>query len=413
MAAVAWRWAPVVAVAAALPLVLGDGLAGSVADPAGRRGAVLSLVVRVALLLAAWLSLRTFDLVVRGPDRGVVDLHPILARAYVRARLVAAVRGAGPALVAALVTLLPSWQDPALVVAGALLLGGAWAAGLSLGIGVNLAAPSLAVRDGIAPVLDALRGPNPRAQAALIWAPAGALFVTGLAILGATAGIEAAMAGNPAGYALCGLPWLAAALGVRAAFVDADTLARIPAVLGEVESTYAAVEAAEEGHRVYLEWTVRWAPGGWQPELLRVFRHGWRGERGWLGASFLAAALGALSAWSDAPGAGRSLLLAGLLLAGVGALGPRLRARDPAWLALVLPATGRAWALSLAIVAWGQVIVCAVAAALLVRQGFGVATLSWLRLELVLVVLAVVGARLPAAGYVPLAVLVCALGVWR
>ncbi len=411
IAGVLWQWAPVVAVAAALPLVLGEGLAGTVSEPAAQRVALVALFVRVALLLAGFLSLGTFDLVVRGPDRGVVDLHPILARAYVRSRLVAAARGAAPALVAALVTLLPAWQDPALLGSGALLLGGSWAAGITLGMGVNLAAPSLAVRPGVAPVLDALRGPNPRAQAALIWAPAAALFVAGLAILAATAGLELAFAGNPAGYSLLALPWAAAAFGARAAFADADTLARIPAVLGEVESAYAAVEAAEEGHRVYLEWVVRWAPAWLRPELLRVLRHGWRAERGWLGASFLAAGLAGLAAWSDRPGSVRGVLLTGVLLAGVAALGPRLRARDPAWLVLVLPAAGRRLAVGLAILAWGQVIVFSVVAALTVRQGLAIGALSGLRLELVLLGLALAGARLPAAGYVPAAVLVCALGV--
>lgn len=384
----------------------------SAADPAARRVVVVALVVRVALLLAGLLSLGTFDLVVRGPDRGVVDLHPVLARAYVRARLHAAARVAAPALAAALVILVPAWQDPALMLSGAVLLSGAWASGITLGVGVNLAAPSLAVHAGVAPVLDALRGPNPRAQAALIWAPAGALLVAGLALLAATAGLELAFAGTPAGYALLGLPWVAAGLGARAAFVDADTLARIPAVLGEVEATYAAVEAAEEGNRVYLEWVTRWVPRRLRPELLRVLRQGWRAERGWLGASFLAAVLAGLAAWSDRAGADRSLLLAGLLLAGVAALGPRLRARDPAWLVLVLPAAGRRAAVALAILAWGQAIVFAVVAALVVRQGLGVATVTGLRLELVLGALAAAGACLPAAGYVPAALLVCALGVW-
>lgn len=412
-AAWAWRWSPLVGVALALPWLVDDLYTFLELRGALRAQGASALLLRLALLLAAWLGLGTFDQAVRGPDRGVVDLHPILPAPYVRALLARAARGAAPMLVTALVCLAPTVRDPALFAGGAVLLAGAWAAGLTLGLGVNLAAPALAARPAVAPLLDAVRGTNPRAQAAVIWAPGVALGLTGLAILAGNAGLEAALTGRPLGWAALALPWAAAAFGARLVFVDADTLARIPAVLGEIDSSYAAVEAAEEGRRVYLEWVVRLAPAPWRPELLRVLRQGWRAERGWLGASFVGAALLALSGWSDGAPASRTLVLAAALLGGVGLLGPRLRARDPAWLALVHPAVGRVPALAAALFGWSQVLVLGAVAPLLVRQGLGAAGEAALRLELVAAGMALAGARLPGSGYVLAAVALGAAGVWR
>lgn len=396
----AWRFGAAVVAGAAVPLVA-PGLYAFVelAGPLRAQGAV-ALWVRLALLAVAWLGLGTFDQVVRGPDRGVTDLHPVRTGPYVRAALARAAREGAPVLVALSATLAPCVRSPVLLVAGAGLLAGAWAAGLTLGIGVNLAAPALAVRPGVAPLLDAVRGTNPRTQAALIWAPAAALGIAGLAVVAAGAGVEAALAGQPAGWAALALPVAAAGLGARLSFVDGDTLARIPAVLGEVEATYAAVEAAEEGRVVYLEWAVRLVPAAWGPELLRVLRAGWRAERGWLGAGFFGAAAAGLSAWSDAAAPTRTLALAAVLLGGLGFLGPRLRAAEPAWFGAWAAPAARVPALTFALWAWAQPVVLAIVAATLVRGGLVAAAGMGAKLQLAVVGLAWGGAVLPRWGYV-------------
>jgi hypothetical protein len=264
----------------------------------------------------------------------------------------------------------------------------------------------------LAGALDAIRGQNPRAQAALIWAPPVALALAGAGVVAGGAGLQAAFAGDARGYLALIVPFAVGAAGLRLAFVGGDTLARIPAVLGEVEAAYAAVEAAEEGRRVYLEWVVPWAPAAWRPELLRVLRAGWRAERGWLGASFLAALLVAAAGFTKEPAlAGRAVQVGGLALAALGLVAGRIRARDPAWLRLTLPTPGLRPAMAAAVFAWGQVIVAAGAATLTVRQGF-VGVEAGLRLEAMLALFAALAAALPPAGYVPLALAVWALGVW-
>lgn len=400
-----------VAACAAVPLLHDSvfAFANSV-GPARSAGAV-GAVARVALLLAGVLALRTYDLVVRGPDRGVVDVHPVLAEPYVRARLLRGVSESGTALLTAAVVLVPIWPDVRSILGGAVLLVGAWAAGVALGVGVNLAAPGLCANPGFASALDLVRGQNPRSQAALVWAPAITLAVAGLSVVAAAGGLDVALRGEAWGYLALAVPFAAAGLGVRLAFVGADTLARIPAVLGEVDAAYAAVEEAEEGHRVYMEWIVPRLPAPLQPEVLRVLRHGWRSERAWLSATFLAAVLAAAAGWTPgADGPSRVTLVAGLVAVGIGLLGPRLRARDPAWLALTLPSRFGRTSVVIAIFAWVQPVLVAGCVVLLVRHGFaGLRTFALLEAWVVLV--AVLASRLPVGAYLPATLLLCAGGL--
>lgn len=405
------RWAPAVAVAVSLPLFEGSLLAFRGLEGSAHVSGALGMLARVALALTAVLSLRGYDLVVRGPDRGTLDLHPVPARAYVRARLVRAAKEALPTVGAAFIFLLPIATEPALLLAGVLLLGGAGGAGVCLGVGVNLAAPGLGANPAAAGALDALRGANPRVQAALLWAPSGALLIGGLSVIGALASLEQALLGQAWAWAGAALPLLAMAVGVRLAHADADDLARLPAVLGEVEASWAAAESAEEGTSVYMDWVVRLLPAGWRVESLRVLRHGWRGERGWLSLSFVGAAIAGAAGFLEPTRPERGLLVTLTALAAVGLLGPRLRAKEPAWLMRALPAPGRAHALTLSLLLWMQSIVLVGALGLAFRDPAAGAG-SLLRAEAAAVLLAALGARLPVAGYAAAAVLLVAAGAF-
>ncbi len=412
MGAQRWfRWAPVLAALAALPL-LGDSLLSfRHLEGADQVSGALGMVARVALLLTAVLALRGYDLVVRGPDRGTLDLHPVPPVAYARARLCRAALEATPAVAAALVFLLPLLQTPALLVAGAVLLLSAAAAGVGLGVGINLAAPGLGADRGMAGVLDAVRGTNPRVQAALLWAPAAALFLGGIGVLGATAALEAALAGRWWAWLGGGLPLVGAALGVRLAHTDGNTLARLPAVLGEVEASWAASESAEEGAAVYLDWVVPRLPAQWRLETLRVLRHGWRGERGWVSLSFVGSALAAAAGFSDPSRSTAATLVVLTTAAAVGLVGPRLRAREPEWLMRALPAPGRSLAVGVSLWLWMQPVVLLTAAAMAVRNGPSAADV-FVRGEGGVFALALLGARLPTAGYAAVAGLVVAAGAF-
>lgn len=406
------RLAPIIAACIALPFLRDNLLSFAALSGAARSAGAVGAMVRVALLLAAVLALRAYDLVVRGPDRGVVDLHPVRAAPYVRARLWRALREGAPASAAAAVVLVPVWPDLPAFCGGIALLLGAWAAGVGVGVGVNLAAPALGADPRFADALDVVRGQNPRTQAALVWAPAVTLAGVGLSLVGAAGGLDAGLRGNPWGFVALAIPFGAAGIGARLAFVSADTLARIPAVLGEVDAAYSAVEDAEEGQRVYLEWIVPRLPPVLRPETLRVLRHGWRAERTWLSASFLAALVAAAAGWSANPeAAARLVAVGGLAAVGLGLLASRLRAQDPSWLNLSFPAPNRRLASAIATFAWIQPVILVGSAVLLVRQG-GVAAGAWLRLEAVALAMAALGATLPVSGYVPAALLVWAVGVW-
>lgn len=405
------RWVPPFAAALSLPLFEGNLLAFRHLEGADRVSGALGMFARVALVLTGVLSLRGYDLVVRGPDRGTLDLHPVPAVAYARARLARAAREALPTACTAFVFLLPVFDSPPLLLAGALLLGGSAAAGVCLGVGVNLAAPGLGTNPAMAGILDALRGANPRAQAALLWAPAGALFLGGLSVLGAMASLERALLGVDPGWAGAALPLVAVAIGARLAHTDADSLARLPAVLGEVEASWSAAETAEEGSAVYMDWVVPRLPAAWQRETLRVLRHGWRGERGWLSLGFVGAAMAAAAGFLDPQRPERAALVMLTAAAGVGLLGPRLRAREPGWLLLALPAPGRPLAHGVALWLWMQSIVLAGPIAMAVRNLPGAGEML-LRGELSALALAALGARLSTGGYVAVAVLVVAAGAF-
>ena len=406
------RFAPVIAACLALPFLRDNLLSFAALSGVARSSGAVGAMVRVALLLAAVLALRAYDLVVRGPDRGVVDLHPMRATAYVRARLLRALREGAPTALAAGVVLLPVWPDLPTLLGGVALLLGAWASGVGMGVGVNLAAPTLGADPRFADALDVVRGQNPRAQAALVWAPAVTLAAVGLALVAAAGGLDSGLRGNSFGYFALSLPFVVAVFGARLAFVSGDTLARIPAVLGEVDAAYAAVEDAEDGRRVYLEWIVPRLPATLRPEVLRVLRHGWRAERTWLSASFLAAAVAAAAGWSSSPEAASRLVGAGGLAAvGIGLLGARLRAGDPAWLSRLFPTSNARFASLIVTFAWVQPVSLAGVATLLVRQGTPAGG-ACLRLEAVAFAAAALGATLPVSGYVPAALIVWAVGVW-
>ncbi len=195
------RLAPIIAACIALPFLRDNLLSFAALSGAARSAGAVGAMVRVALLLAAVLALRAYDLVVRGPDRGVVDLHPVRAAPYVRARLWRALREGAPASAAAAVVLVPVWPDLPAFCGGIALLLGAWAAGVGVGVGVNLAAPALGADPRFADALDVVRGQNPRTQAALVWAPAVTLAGVGLSLVGAAGGLD----GLDLGRQICGL----------------------------------------------------------------------------------------------------------------------------------------------------------------------------------------------------------------
>lgn len=386
---------------------------GSAAWAAGFTG----ILARVGLVVAALLALTTYDTLVRGPDRGVLDIHPLLPGPWLRARVEGLVRDRLPWLGVAFVFLAPVARDPRALALGAVVLTGAWAAGLGAGLGVNLAAPALAARPSLAGLFDAIRGANPRLQAALLYAPGAALALSGSATIAAAWGAGRLLLGDPAGVLGLVAPFGVAALGLALAVRFAPAMSGIGAVLGEIEAAWANAEDPEDARAVYLEWTVRLVPAPLRLALRKELRHLWRAHRGFVTGSWGLALLAGIAGWTAAPAGPARLAQVGAgALAAFGYAGVRLGATDPPWLDAFVPLRGRVLARATAVFAAMQVVIAVGTATLLVRQGTA-ALPAFVRLEGVAIALALVAAwsgdALRSRGglaYLPAALLLWAIG---
>lgn len=359
--------------------------------------AAAGLVGRIGLLLGAGLTLGTFDVVVRGPDRAVLDTHPLLPGPWYISRITESARVRLPWLLAALAALWPLGDLRAIALCG-FVLAGAWFAGLGVGIGVNLAAPAVGLDPRYTGVLDAIRGVNPRLQAALLYAPGVALGIAGGGILAGASGLDGALRGS-ASFAWLLAPWALGAVGIVLGRRAAPNAARLPALLGEIDAAYAFADAPDEARHVYLQWAVRFAPSRLQVHLLRELRHIWRAERGWATGAWGLALVAAAAGW-----AGQIWAAVGLVTV-VAGLGVRLTATDAAWIAVSLGVPpGRVLA-ARAIAVAGVAVPVAIAAGitLMLQRGAGGVPAA---LALLLVCLIAPAAAVRAGrAYVPLAIL--------
>ncbi len=324
---------PVLATALATPLAR-PVLLGFLDAPASTSllaAGTEAIAFRVGAVIAAALSLHTFSDLVRGPDREVLDVHPVQARPLLaaialrtaRERFYLPLMGAILLSPLALAGHVDAWL-------GAVSLAcGAWLAGLGVGFATHLAAVEAARSPGLATVLDLIRGDNPPMQAALIYAPGFALGVSGVAIALAAGGLSAGLQGWAPGWAFLALPPLVGLGGGLLARPLADrAYVRASSMLAEIDAAWANVEEGDEERRVYLEWLAQG-----RPELLRALRQGWRRLRSWPMGAWGLGVVGALSGWSADPGAPAELVaVAGAAVALVSALPGRLAEGDPEWL---------------------------------------------------------------------------------
>jgi hypothetical protein len=401
----------------ALPLLRGNVYGFLDGDDATVVAGIGGVSARIGLALAAGLALASYSEVIRGPDRGVIDLHPLLPGPWLRARTALLARTRAGWLVLGWILLLPLWPRVDVLVVCAVMVAGAWVAGIGAGLGVNLAAPGLAANPALAGMFDAIRGTNPRLQAALIYAPGVALACSGVATVIASGGVTEWLEGDPVGLAALVVPFAVGGAGWWLAARNAKAMEPLPSLLGEIEAAWAAAESPEEARAVYLEWAARWAPTAIRRDLLKDLRHLWRGLRPWVTGSWGLAAIAALAGWtSDPDGLARVVWVGGAALVVAGFVGIRLGATDPAWLDLVLPSRGRVAGRAVAVWLVLQVVVLAGAGALAIRQG-RIAASGLGRLEIAAVILAILGAaagaRLRGRGgivYVPLGILLWAAG---
>lgn len=381
--------------------------------------------IRAACVLLITCGLAVHASVLRGAARPVLALHPVDPVAVVRAELREA---AGAQLVvllglAGVLCPIAVELDVWAWTLGVIVLLGAWASSLVVSTLAFLAAVDVAERPSFAPLLDALRGNNPRPQAALIYALVPTGLVAGEAVMLAADGASRVWAGQPGGWVTVSLPFVVAAVGAPLiAPLSSRTWYRASLVLAEIRARYERVLDPEDARRVAWDWTVGRLPADVAREAVLVLRSGWRERRGLLSAAWLVALAAVVVGWTVDPiGPTRAALVAatGPWLVGVPAL---LAARDePTFLHTWLARSGRARGLGAAwaTLCWSAPTLGAALATAVVRHGAS-GLVAWAQVVGVALPLAVaatavgVTRRAGLTGHVAGAVLVtAALAAWR
>lgn len=335
--------------------------------------------LRAGLFAMVAVALTVHATVLRGPARPVLALHPVDPVAVVWAELAEAARARRDVLVALGVLLAPiGWHGGAgLWALGMVVVLGAWCGALTLSAVVFLGAIEVAESPRWSPWLDVVRGVNPRAQAAVIWALAPSTLLGGALTAWAAGAAVAVWQGSAGSAVWMLLPFVVALASVPAIpRLAARAWYAASVVLADIRARYDAVEQPEEAHRVYLDWVAGWLPTPVARWMLLDLRHAWRAHRSWVSGTWLVA-VGALAAgWTSDPMGpvwagivgGAGAWLAGMLVV-IGAV------EEPAFLRVWLPrqAGVRAAARGAAVVAWSMAPVGTAMAAVGVRQGAGAA----------------------------------------
>lgn len=385
---------------------------------------VAAFSLRLGWFCCAAMSLMTYSALVRGKERAVLDPHPgdpVLLLRYLIVRCGVEQFGL---LICAVAMLWPvAWAGHLMAfAAGAVVVTVGWFMGLLVGFPIHLGAVWAAESKSLAGVMNAVRGGNPRLQAALIYAPGVVLALGGLGVWSASVWAELWLEPHDANIWFW---WVIPVVLAVVALALTGPLARgfhyrTTALLSEIDSYYARLEDPEEAQIVYLQWTTRAFPAAWQPYLMQDLRHGWRGLRSWITGCW---GLGLLVALSI-PSADEQALVTSLALAGgamllVGGVGVRLAVTDPDWLERTLPFKSalRIRTRFIVVALWLQGLVFLPTLGLGMRHGFSSALLLFALLEafaLSLAILATGSGQWRSAGwaaYIPTALILWAVSL--
>ena len=293
-------------------------------NPAG----VEQLALRLGAVLIAIMALQTYTDIVRSPERSIISLHPVLPRPFLMAVALRTLRQSviWPIAFAAIISPL-LWIDVRSWGWLVLFLLSSWIGGLGVGYAVNLGSIWVARNERAHTLLDAIRGSNPREQAAFIYAPGFALAVLGLGLALASGGVRAILEGRTEFGVLVGLPFVFGLIGFwLARHLVQQELVRGVMILAEVDARWKQVSDDEQMElAVYLEWVAKD-----RAELLRALRQGWRNHRLFPNLGWVCGVLSALSILSDQFQA--AWVLSSIGLVGMGLLPFRLASGDPTWL---------------------------------------------------------------------------------
>ncbi|MBT3219195.1 MAG: hypothetical protein HN348_08900 [Proteobacteria bacterium] len=260
------------------------------------------VALRGGIVVITALSLDIYSALIRGPDRAVLDIHPVNARQVVLFEMVRVAARRWWLVPLGAILLLPLAVEGAVGLwgLGVLVLACAWAMGLTSSAMMHLLAVQAAESKRIAPLLDMARGQNPRPQAAFLYAPGAVLLVCGGLVVLASQGANQVWSGESLGGIYLLLPLLVAAACASAVprLAEAGWFRASP-ILADIDARYAAIGEREDGLRVYLDWTVRFLPQGIGRYAMKDFRHGWRGRRTLLVGAWLVGVAAFIGGWSD------------------------------------------------------------------------------------------------------------------
>jgi hypothetical protein len=356
----------------------------------GVAGGISAVGFRLAAVVAGVVLLKSYSDLVRGPDRGVLDVHPVRARALVSAIASRTLRETLYLPLLAMILLAPvavaghhlAW------LAGAGLALSTWLGALGIGFAVHLGGVWAATSPKMRRLLDLIRGDNPPMQAALIYGPGVGLAATGTGLAVASVGAEAALLGWAPGWALLALPAILGAL----AWSHVGRLAehhyvRASLVLAEIEGDWGTRDEPEEALVVYLE-----RLGSGRPELTRALRHGWRSLRSYGTGAWVLGVLAAAMVWSSGPLSQAGLVGAASVLL-ITAVSARMGEGDPEWLDLAIQARpGRVTAARATVgLLYAQGVMLPLVLALVLHRGISAWPL-WVGLELIAILGAIIGA---------------------
>jgi hypothetical protein len=356
-----------------------------------------NILMRVGIVLVSVLSIDMYGVVIRGVDRQVLGIQPVDPSEVVGYALLKVSLHRLLLVPVVLVLLSPiGW------VHGWLLMGlisvvvcGFYWMSLALSAGMLLLAVSASQSQRMAPLLDLVRGSNPRAQAAFLYAPGTVLLVAGGVLYISCVGVTRYYVDAQLdGLLMMLLPWVVGVL----ALVPLPRLANqswyaATLVIADIDARYALLVDASEDRRVYLDWAVRLLPPSVAVHALRDLRAGWRAHRPWIMAGWLVGVGGGMMAWrTDPVGLQNAVVMGSVAIWFILGVSVAIERRVPLFLQVWLPnrSTSAQVARFLACVGWGQGVVWLAVAAGAIRQGLSAATVAFVQLEMTILVASLV-----------------------
>ena len=267
---------------------------------AGVQGAFM----RLGLVLVGIQAIRVYGVLIRGSERTVLTLLPVdpsVVGAYQTKRVG---RESVSVLLGAWLMLSPIgfigdwllWGCCVVAVAGL------WYASLNVSAVIHLFAVGVARSPKWQPILDLVRGSNPREQAAFIYAPGVVLLALGVLVSALSWGVTLTWQGVWLGWVMLIAPWaVGLVFGRVIPAVSKGGWYQATSVLADIDARYGVVMENEEALRVYMDWTLRFIPVPVARWALKDMRYGWRSQRTWVALTWLVGLLGVISGWTTHP----------------------------------------------------------------------------------------------------------------